>query len=288
MSKVLRTLRRAFVVLLVATLGFATASAAFADESTGDSGKSDEVHQTKENGPAQSDEDKGNASSHQTTAQDGAYTEPQPISSADDNGTGANQTDGPYRSNRHGAESGNGNGNGEATGEPCAGCVGRADNKEPQGQMPDAVSDGNNGYECDGNNGIAKTNPAHTGCTSETAGTPETPPATEVGGVSGNTGGAEVLGEHLVRSLDEAPSVAPDATPASPAPQSVEVLGLHEERSSVAASPEVAALTAQPQPAGQTLPLTGANILALLLIAALIVSAGTFVTKFAGRKSELI
>src|SRR5438093_13620402 len=77
MSKVLRTLRRAFVVLLVATLGFATASAAFADESTGDGGKSDEVHQTKENGPAQSDEDKGNASSHQTTAQDGAYTEPQ-------------------------------------------------------------------------------------------------------------------------------------------------------------------------------------------------------------------
>ena len=36
MSKVLRTLRRAFVVLLVATLGFATASAALADESTGD------------------------------------------------------------------------------------------------------------------------------------------------------------------------------------------------------------------------------------------------------------
>src|SRR2546427_571325 len=190
MSKVLRTLRRAVVVLLVATLAVATASAAFADDTAGDSGKSDEVHQTKENGTAQND-DKGNASSHQTTAQNGVSTEPQPISSADDNGTGANQTEGPYRSTRDGSPSGNGNGNGEAT-------------------------------------------------------------------------------------------------PASPAPQSVEVLGLHEERSSVAASSEVAAWTAQPQPAGQTLPLTGANILALLLIAASIVSAGTFVTKFAGRKSELI
>jgi LPXTG-motif cell wall-anchored protein len=41
--------------------------------------------------------------------------------------------------------------------------VGKADNKNPKGQRPDA-SDHNNGYECDGNNGIAKGNPAHTAC----------------------------------------------------------------------------------------------------------------------------
>jgi LPXTG-motif cell wall-anchored protein len=59
----------------------------------------------------------------------------------------------------------NGEGDGQATGKPCAGCVGKADNKNPKGQYPDG-SDANNGYECDGNNGIGKSNPAHTGCTS--------------------------------------------------------------------------------------------------------------------------
>ena len=62
---------------------------------------------------------------------------------------------------------GNGNGNGNAYGKPGAGMVGNADNKNPQGQAPNADEDGNNGYECDGNNGIAKTNPAHTGCATE-------------------------------------------------------------------------------------------------------------------------
>ena len=55
------------------------------------------------------------------------------------------------------------NGNSDNGNRPCAGCVGNADDKNPPGQFKDG-SDGNNGYECDGNNGIAKTNPAHTGC----------------------------------------------------------------------------------------------------------------------------
>jgi hypothetical protein len=42
--------------------------------------------------------------------------------------------------------------------------VGNADNKNPPGQAPNG-SDPNNGYECDANNGIGKSNPAHTGCT---------------------------------------------------------------------------------------------------------------------------
>ena len=57
----------------------------------------------------------------------------------------------------------NGNGDGKASGKPCAGCVGAADNKNPQGQAPDG-SDNNKGYECDENKGVGPSNPAHTGC----------------------------------------------------------------------------------------------------------------------------
>ncbi len=89
-------------------------------------------------------------------------------------GHGANQS-GPYNNTCPAGESQNGNGNGNANGKPCAGCVGNADDKNPPGQYPDG-SDHNNGYECDGNNGIGKTNPAHTGCTTGTTPTVVTPP----------------------------------------------------------------------------------------------------------------
>ena len=76
----------------------------------------------------------------------------------------ADENDGdPYDSTCDGSASQNGNGTGKATGKPCAGCVGAADNKNPKGQMPNG-SDHNNGYECDGNNGVGKGNPAHTAC----------------------------------------------------------------------------------------------------------------------------
>ena len=78
-------------------------------------------------------------------------------------GNGANQP-GPYDPTCDGSPSLNGNGNGKATGKPCAGCVGNADAKNPPGQMPNG-NDPNAGYECDRNNGVGKTNPAHTGCT---------------------------------------------------------------------------------------------------------------------------
>jgi hypothetical protein len=105
-------------------------------------------------------------------------------------GNGANHS-GAYDDTCDGSASGNGNGNGNATGQPCAGCVGNADEKNPPGQAPDA-SDGNAGYECDTNNGIAKTNPAHTGCQpSEEENPPgENPP--------GSTPGADVLGRHFL------------------------------------------------------------------------------------------
>ncbi|MDQ3964445.1 MAG: hypothetical protein M3277_11125 [Actinomycetota bacterium] len=87
----------------------------------------------------------------------------------------------PYESTCDLSPSGNGNDRGGALGRPCAGCVGAADNKNPPGQFPDG-SDHNNGYECDGNNGIGKGkdeqsrgNPAHTGCV-RPLGPPPPPP----------------------------------------------------------------------------------------------------------------
>jgi hypothetical protein len=58
----------------------------------------------------------------------------------------------------HGAK-----GHGGAAGKPCAGCVGKADDKNPPGQVPDG-SDRNAGHECDRNRGVGQTNPAHSGC----------------------------------------------------------------------------------------------------------------------------
>src|SRR5436305_8978011 len=131
-------------------------------------------------GPGPPNHSNGNAG---TT---GVSTQPQPPSRADHNSGGANGRcpGGPYCSTRHGAASGNGNGNGRAVGKPCAGCVGKADNKNPHGQMPNG-SDHNAGYECDRNHGIGRTNPAHTGCktTTETCVTnPNLPGCTHNGG----------------------------------------------------------------------------------------------------------
>ena len=99
------------------------------------------------------------------TGNTGPLDKPQPLSKADRNTGGANGQcpGGPYCSTRDGSPSQNGNGKGASTGKPCAGCVGKADNKNPRGQMPNG-SDHNNGYECDGNHGIGRGNPAHTGC----------------------------------------------------------------------------------------------------------------------------
>ena len=67
----------------------------------------------------------------------GTYNQPQPYSQADQNNTGANDTSASnqYKSTRDGSPSGNGNGDGKATGKPCAGCVGKAQ-QEPQGSVP--------------------------------------------------------------------------------------------------------------------------------------------------------
>ena len=117
----------------------------------------------------------------------GSATSPQPVSKADATRGGANGQcpGGPYCSTRDGSPSLNGNGKGAAVGKPCAGCVGKADNKNPPGQMPNG-SDHNKGYECDSNHGIGRSNPAHTGCTPVV-----TPPN---GGGGGGTGGGGTTG----------------------------------------------------------------------------------------------
>ncbi|MFI6097845.1 hypothetical protein ACIA8G_19985 [Lentzea sp. NPDC051213] len=127
-------------------------------------------------------------------------TVPQPPSNADFSGNGAN-VHGPYDSTRDGSPSLNGNGTGEAAGKPCAGCVGKADNKNPSGQQPGG-SDANSGYECDSNHGVGRGNPAHTGCQPQTPPTKPTPPTKD--------------------STPEMPPPGGGPAPQAPAPQSAE------------------------------------------------------------------
>jgi hypothetical protein len=96
---------------------------------------------------------------------------------------GANSATGPYDpdpadpgASGVGQPSGNGKSTDNNGNRPCAGCVGKADYKNPPGQLPDG-SDHNNGYECDGNEGVGKMNPAHSGCV-PSAPTPPTPSVT--------------------------------------------------------------------------------------------------------------
>src|SRR4051795_11708833 len=153
------------VVVLTTTAAFAAPKTpkGAADNGRAATAASMTGHPNSSNANSASDHSAGNASTVGDPAQ------PQPLSGADQNSGGANGQcpGGPYCSTRDGSASGNGNGGGLATGKPCAGCVGKADNKNPKGQMPNG-SDLNAGYECDRNHGIGRTNPAHTGCTSST------------------------------------------------------------------------------------------------------------------------
>jgi LPXTG-motif cell wall-anchored protein len=162
------------------------ASSAKSDNSNSSSAKSSSSKgsATKSTGSSSTKSSSGakTASDHKTkgtAATVGDVHQPQPLSGADKNSGGANgkcptSDYSVYCSTRSGLASGNGNGGGKAVGKPCAGCVGKADNKNPPGQKP-GPQDHNNGYECDGNHGIAKTNPAHTGCK------PGTPPCVGAG-----------------------------------------------------------------------------------------------------------
>jgi hypothetical protein len=217
MKRNLRVL--ALILAVFAALSFGSASVASA-----------QAHHTAPangsgngNGGGNNGNGKGNIATSTTQA---SNNQPQPFSNADQNGNGANpgtNTTIPYLSTRNGDPSLNGNGNGKSVGKPCAGCVGKADNKNPPGQQPGG-SDHNAGYECDRNNGIGKSNPAHTLCassssvptTTTTLGTTTTttvpvtttsPPTTSTGG-GGQTGTTAPTSSHPAPASASAPATA--------------------------------------------------------------------------------
>jgi LPXTG-motif cell wall-anchored protein len=229
-------------------------------KSDDDTATSDETTDTTETGEA--DHSDGTAST------EGETTEPQPESTADENDGGANagdcddETAGSYCSTRDGSPSENGEGDGEATGKPCAGCVGKADNKNPKGQYPDG-SDSNAGYECDTNKGIGQSNPAHTACTpAETEPAPVCPQGSEMNDAGECVVPAETDGTcpegATMNDEDECtvPPLSPDQVAGVEAERDDEVLGAQANRAPV----EVA-------PASGILPATGAGDYALVLLA---------------------
>jgi hypothetical protein len=197
------------------------------------------------NGAAADHSTKGNASTQ------GDVKASQPSSNADQNSGGANGKcpGGPYCSTRDGSVSLNGNGNGKAVGKPCAGCVGKADNKNPKGQYPNG-SDHNKGYECDGNHGIGKTNPAHTGCKAVTPPPPPPvkPPAVVPPAVTPPAVVPPAVTPPTVVPAVTPPTIAPAVTPPAVAPA---VLG-----EQAFAQPQQAPAAA---PAAGVLPPTGAD-----------------------------
>lgn len=185
------------------------------------------------------------AATHSSSTKDGTQNQPQPYSGADSNGNGANpgatSSPNPYKSTRDGSASLNGSGTGQSTGKPCAGCVGKADNKNPPGQQANG-SDANAGYECDTNHGIGRSNPAHTGCATTTT----VPPGTGSGpGTPPSNGGTPVV----TQSGSKGPSI-PVTSRSADAP----LLG--------AASP---ALGVTAQPSSSRLAFTGSNTSALIM-----------------------
>ena len=133
------------------------------------SAKAETKSSTKASGSAKSDSTTRSDHSQGSAGTSGTPPEEQPLSKADQNTGGANgqcsdddTADEEYFcGTERDKASGNGQGKGEATGKPMQAHKGKADNKNPPGQ---SENDNNNGYECDGNQGIAKGNPAHTAC----------------------------------------------------------------------------------------------------------------------------
>jgi hypothetical protein len=70
---------------------------------------------------------------------------------------------GPYERACEGTAADATTGFAQAHGQPCPGCVGNADDRDPPGQSSDG-SDHDAGHECDRNQGIGQGNPAHSRC----------------------------------------------------------------------------------------------------------------------------
>lgn len=194
---------------------------------------------------------------------------PQPASTADFSGHGANVS-GPYDSTRDGRAAANGNGGGHAVGKPCAGCVGKADNKNPKGQLPGG-SDRNAGYECDRNKGIGQGNPAHTGCTTTTSTSAMAVTDVPVRATTTVVSGTRSEGASAV-SAGVAPAhvltVAATGASGRPAMARTAVLGMSVTRAAHVSSSLAAG----------TLPFTGAPVRGLLLVALVALTTGIALT----------
>lgn len=244
-----------------------------------------------------------NSSDRQASQQEGSGSSTPPDDDGDpcedshgsDTGQGAN-TDGPdneYTSTCDGRPSDNGNDSGGGGGRPCAGCVGNADDKNPPGQARNG-DDANNGYECDGNNGVggkksspANGNPAHTGCrqppvdvcTVNCGPPPSCPP--------GSTA-AECLpptcpnGSAMPANgkCNKPPKLCPDGTPMPP--DGTCVRGIIIDRDKKPGLPDIVrnirvegAPEPQPQVApGAVLPFTGGDLVPLVTLALVLMAIG--------------
>ena len=195
-------------------------------------------------------------------------------------GSGANQP-GPYDPNGVGEPSGNGRSESNNGNRPCAGCVGSADDKNPPGQLPGG-SDPNKGYECDENQGVGKTNPAHSGCGSTTTTTPPGggPPGGGPPG-GGPPGGGPPGGGPPGGGPPGNPSVGQPDSPQDEGPGAQDVLGQEEADEQ---GPGVREVATQPRerdevvspevPVEGSLPFTGQELLMLLLLGALSLGIG--------------
>jgi len=277
-----RTGLQAVALAAISPLLAATFAAGTAYAAPGNGHSADAPGQQKQQAGTTPSPAPGNSDHSQGTAgTSGSVSQPQPYSTADRNNTGANDTGStnPYRSTRNGSPSLNGNGNGQATGKPCAGCVGKADNKNPPGQQPNG-SDHNAGYECDRNNGIGKSNPAHTGCASsqppatcqQTHSCPPPPPPS-----CHPTGNCP----QPPQTCQQAGTCSPQVPSANHKPPQVpvQVEALHNSR--------VPAAAAQAAPAAGSLPYTGSNAVLLTICALGAIAVGTGLIASGRSRSKL-
>lgn len=148
--------------------------------------------------------------------------------SRSDTGNGANQGNTYDDTCEAEHEPGNGSETGKATGQPCAGCVGNADDKNPKGQNPDwsgrspeGGADHNKGYECDGNQGIGQENPAHTSCNPSSDESVDGDGDSDGNGNGSNGGSASAPAAGVDGSVNEPTVPGGNGTPNAVAPEAV-------------------------------------------------------------------
>ena len=204
-----------------------------------------------------------------------------------------------YDADCDGRASENGGGGSGGGGKPCAGCVGKADNKHPPGQEPDE-NDNNKGYECDDNKGVGAQrgsgNPAHTGCrppnNTTTTPPPTTPPGTTTPPPTTPPGSTSPPGSTIP------PTVSPnliekcDGNPNMPGRQPCDEEDIKElcDANEEMAGTQVCGLiiggddeTAAERAPGESLPYTGAAVV-FLILAGLGLIGGGITAVIRGRK----